>query len=143
MCLFMSKRLFFWFSVYQLLLAISCTKLYAVHSTTGTNYRAETDCRRTTAMEKQIPCLYAPDFFWWLLCHGSDKKRIGKQFVTDPLRYFKMSERQCDIPDPSFLRYRLTDLRLLLLQKNCHHPGRYWRLPLPEQSVVQAPDDYD
>jgi hypothetical protein len=26
-----------------------------------------------------------------------------------------MSERQCDIPDPSFLRYRLTDLRLLLL----------------------------
>ena len=43
------------------------------------------------------------------------KKRIGKQFVTDPLRYFKMSERQCDIPDPSFLRYRLTDLRLLLL----------------------------
>ena len=100
---------------YQLLLAISCTKLYAVHSTTGTNYRAETDCRRTTAMEKQIPCFYAPDFFWWLLRHGSDKKRIGKQFVTDPLRYFKMSERQCDIPDPSFLRYRLTDLRLLLL----------------------------
>ena len=76
---------------------------------------AETDCRRTTAMEKQIPCFYAPDFFWWLLRHGSDKKRIGKQFVTDPLRYFKMSERQCDIPDPSFLRYRLTDLRLLLL----------------------------
>lgn len=100
---------------YQLLLAISCTKLYAVHSTTGTNYRAETDCRRTTTMEKQIPCFYAPDFFWWLLRHGSDKKRIGKQFVTDPLRYFKMSERQCDIPDPSFLRYRLTDLRLLLL----------------------------
>ena len=66
-------------------------------------------------MEKQIPCFYAPDFFWWLLRHGSDKKRIGKQFVTDPLRYFKMSERQCDIPDPSFLRYRLTDLRLLLL----------------------------
>ena len=66
-------------------------------------------------MEKQIPCFYAPDFFWWLLRHGPDKKRIGKQFVTDPLRYFKMSERQCDIPDPSFLRYRLTDLRLLLL----------------------------
>ena len=69
----------------------------------------------SSAMEKQIPCFYAPDFFWWLLRHGSDKKRIGKQFVTDPLRYFKMSERQCDIPDPSFLQYRLTDLRLLLL----------------------------
>ena len=43
------------------------------------------------------------------------KSVLENSFVTDPLRYFKMSERQCDIPDPSFLRYRLTDLRLLLL----------------------------
>lgn len=69
---------------YQLLLTISCTKLYAVHSTTGTNYRAETDCRRTAAMEKQIPCFYAPDFFWWLLRHGSDKSVLENSLSLIP-----------------------------------------------------------